>query len=332
MCVCMCETNCSKTASVIASENTQRLSRCYVTTVIEWRLFLAFDLMDRSIVGGRVLTTFIAEEDKRRWQYVYPYHRDFIRGTECCCCCNLLPQTPSTNIGSVTCSLFLWGNMDVSSRNIRSGFESFQGWKFTSQRLWNILWIEHLLQQKRSNVWCFSASNKSYHGWQDIISEGVCLPDRLWKDKWTHEYHFLFTFSCLIILEKFLFKCLKPRVIRDKTAQPSVFLPLSLLILKFRHYTAYFCLPQKLFILQFLIWHKTMLNPRKFWTWNFKVYWLEMMVGFWRCWLTKGECDHLDLGESHRTCQEDLSSWYKCSWLYLNLKWYIKNIYVFIYY
>lgn len=65
----------------------------------------------------------VAEEDKRRWQYVYPYHRDFICGTKCCCCCNLLPQTLSPNIGFVTCSLFLWGNRDISSRNIRRGFK-----------------------------------------------------------------------------------------------------------------------------------------------------------------------------------------------------------------
>ncbi len=84
--------------------------------------------------GGRVLTTFIAEGG---WQYVYPYHRDFIRGTECCCCCNLIPQTLSTNIGFVMHLLFLWGDMDISSRNIKSGFGSFQGWNFTSQRPWN---------------------------------------------------------------------------------------------------------------------------------------------------------------------------------------------------
>lgn len=84
--------------------------------------------------GGRVLTTFIAEGG---WQYVYPYHRDFICGTECCYCCNLIPQTLSTNIGFVMHLLFLWGDMDISSRNIRSGFGSFQGWNFTSQRPWN---------------------------------------------------------------------------------------------------------------------------------------------------------------------------------------------------
>lgn len=38
-----------------------------------------------------------------------------------------------------------------------------------------VLWIEHLLRQKRSSVWCFSTSNKSYYGWQDIIS--ACLID-----------------------------------------------------------------------------------------------------------------------------------------------------------
>lgn len=122
-----------------------------------------------------------------------------------------------------------------------------------------VLWIEHLLQQKRSSVWCFSASNKSYHGWQDIISEGLCLPDRLSKDRWIHEDHFLFPFSCPIILEKFIFKCLKLRAIKPNlstavTANSDIILP----VFAFHR--------NKLFILQFLIWHKTMLNPKKFWT------------------------------------------------------------------
>lgn len=46
-----CETNCAATASVIASENEQKLCGCYVTADVILKIFLAFELMDGSIVG-----------------------------------------------------------------------------------------------------------------------------------------------------------------------------------------------------------------------------------------------------------------------------------------
>lgn len=140
-----------------------------------------------------------------------------------------------TKIGFMLFPLFLSRNMDISSRDIRKWI--WDGF-LPSLRVWNGLGLERLLPQKRSSVWCFSASNKSYHAWQDIISEGVCLPERASKDKWTHEYHLPFPFFSPNYLmrkkDSVSFQMPKSKSHARQIRSVFVFLLLSLFILKFR--------------------------------------------------------------------------------------------------
>lgn len=255
----MRETNGGTTDSIIASEAAQRLSGCYVTADVEWKHILGFELMDRSVVLGEgVDKTFIADDDERRQcLHISSCSHVWI---------SALPG-PFMWLKLGLCFLCSWAGTWISHQETsESGFEMV---------------FYHLGECETVSAW-----NDYYHrkglacdvsrrltraimlGKTSLVRVCACLKERQRTSELMSSI-FPFPFSRPIILwgkkDSVSFQMPKSKSHTRQIRSVFVFLLLSLFILKFRCYNAYFCLlhRSKICILWFVIWHKTILNLEK---------------------------------------------------------------------